>query len=161
MLEPATAERYLVVLLRFGGLVCATALLAVVMPQAWHVAIHDWLGLGTFPDAPIAEYLARGMSGVCGVYGVLLIWMANDVRRYAGLLAAQAVLLMCVSLAATVMLIESGMPAWWLYGDAGSVWGFQLLVLLLLRRLKRSTTDQASVDSHATKSCLGRGSGNC
>lgn len=141
MPEPATAERCLVVLLRLGGLVCATALLAMVMPQAWHAAIHAWLGLGTFPDAPIAEYLARGMSGVCGIYGVLLIWLARDVQRYASLLAVQAVLLMGVSLAATVVLIESGMPEWWLYGDAGSVWAFQLLVLLLLRQSQRPAAD--------------------
>lgn len=141
MLQPATAERCLVVVLRLGGIVCATALLAVVMPRAWHAAMHVWLGLGTFPDAPLVEYLARGMSGVCGIYGVLLIWLARDVRRYASLLAMQAILLMGVSLAATVMLVDSGMPDWWLYGDAGAVWAFQWIVLLLLRQSQRPPKD--------------------
>ncbi len=143
MPESATAERCLVVLLRLGGLVCAIALLAVVMPRAWHASIYAWLGLGTFPDAPIVEYLARGVSGVCGIYGVLLIWLARDVRRYASLIAMQAVLLMGVSLAATMALIDSGMPGWWLYGDAGAVWAFQTMVLLLLRQSQRPRVDDS------------------
>jgi hypothetical protein len=119
--------------LRFGGVVCALALVAVVMPRSWHVAAHTWLGLGDFPEAPIAEYLARGMSAMCGLYGLLLIWLARDVPRFASVIRFLVVALMAVSLASTAVMASAGMPLWWLWGDIGSVWAFGLVTLLLQR----------------------------
>jgi hypothetical protein len=117
--------------LRFGGIVCASALVAVVMPRAWHAEAHAWLGLGDFPEAPIAEYLARGMSAMCGLYGLLLIWLARDVRKHAGVIRFLLAALMSVSLASTSVMASAGMPVWWLWGDFGSVWAFGTVALLL------------------------------
>ncbi len=119
--------------LTLAGLVCASAMVAVVMPRAWHVWAHQGLGLGDFPAAPIVEYLARGMSAMCAFYGILLIWLARDVRRYAEVIRFQMLVLMGISLCSTLALWNSGMPPWWIYGDAGSVWTHGLVVLGLLR----------------------------
>jgi hypothetical protein len=134
----SSAERVLAWWLRFSGLVCALALVAMVMPRSWHAATHEWLGLGTFPDEPIAEYLARGMSGVCGFYGVLLVYVSRDVRRYAGLIAFQAAALMGLSLAATVVLWPLAMPRWWLVADFISVWVSGAVILLLVRAARNA-----------------------
>lgn len=106
------------------------------MPQAWHEAIHAALGLGDFPKEPIAEYLARGMSGMCGFYGLLLILLAGDVRHNLSLIVRQSCLLPAISLFATLSLTNSGMPLWWIYGDFLSVCGFSSVVLLLARRCR-------------------------
>lgn len=103
------------------------------MPRDWHAATHAALGLGDFPEAPIAEYLARGMSGLCAFYGLLLLALATDVPRYRPIIIFQATALMIVSQAATLALLRSGMPTWWLYGDFLSVCGFSIIVLLLAR----------------------------
>ncbi|HTN75211.1 MAG TPA: hypothetical protein VL096_08190 [Pirellulaceae bacterium] len=134
--ERAWAERALRGWLQFAGVVCASAMVAVVMPLPWHAIIHDWLGLGELPDAPLVEYLARGMSAMCSFYGLLLIWLARDVRRYAELIRFQTLILMVISLCSTLALWNSGMPPWWIYGDAGSVWTSGLITLWLLRCLR-------------------------
>jgi hypothetical protein len=124
-------EQLLSAWLALSGGVCASALVAVIMPRTWHVAAHAWLGLGDFPEAPIAEYLARGMSAMCAFYGLLLLYLARDVRGRAAIIRFQALALMGISLASTLALIPSGMPPWWIYGDAGAVWAFGLTVLTL------------------------------
>lgn len=137
MTQPAFAERALSAWLTVAGLVCASAMIAVVMPRDWHALAHTWLGLGEFPAAPIAEYLARGMSAMCTFYGILQIWLARDVRRYAEAIRFQALVLMGISLSSTLALWNSGMPPWWIYGDAGSVWAYGLIVLGLQRAVPK------------------------
>jgi hypothetical protein len=75
-------ERVLAVLVRAAGCIMLLALPAAVMPRGWMAAVHEWLGLGALPKAPIAEYLARGMSAVCALIGAILLVAARDVRRY-------------------------------------------------------------------------------
>jgi hypothetical protein len=137
MLTSTTAQRVLALWLRLGGVTCSAALVAVVMPRSWHAAAHAWLGLGEFPEAPIVEYLARGMSGMCGLYGLLLLWLARDVLTYRRLIAFQVVALMAISLAVTFSIAGRGMPLWWLYGDVGAIWAFGLVTLVLLRAIER------------------------
>jgi hypothetical protein len=77
-----STTRWLVLLLRLVGGVCLLALVPLWMPRAWMDAGHRWLDLGPFPDAPIAEYLARSVSSLSAFYGGLLIALSFDVRRY-------------------------------------------------------------------------------
>ena len=69
-MTPQTAERTLTWLLWILGVMMLTALFAVVMPTDWMAATHAWLGLGTFPEAPITEYMARSLSMMYGLHGV-------------------------------------------------------------------------------------------
>lgn len=117
--------------MRLGGVVCSAAIIAVVMPQSWHARMHALLGLGEFPAEPIAEYLARGMSGMCALYGMLQVWLARDVRRHRGIIAFQAVALMGIALLATLAMRDIGMPLWWIWGDVASVWAYGLGILAL------------------------------
>ncbi len=55
-------ERVLKLILQINGAVMATALVAVFLPQDWMAAIHQWLGLGKFPEGIIVDYLARSLS---------------------------------------------------------------------------------------------------
>ena len=136
-LSVATAERLLALWLRIGGTVCASALIAVVMPRDWHAATHAALGLGEFPEAPIAEYLARGMSGMCGFYGLLLLYLSSHVAAQLRLIAWQAIALTAISLLSTVSLARHGMPGWWLYGDFLSVGIFSAITILLARAARQ------------------------
>jgi hypothetical protein len=52
------------------------------MPRSWLDVGHQVLGLGEFPTAPMAEYLARSVSALCTFYGGLLLLLARDVRRF-------------------------------------------------------------------------------
>jgi hypothetical protein len=141
-------ERNLQRLLTSGGFICALALVAVVMPRSWHVQIHAGLGLGDFPEAPIAEYLARGMSAMCGLFGLLQMAFARDVRAYAPLITFQAISLTLISLFATAALWPVEMPRWWLLGDVLSVCGY-CLAILALQRAGRVPSTEPHLPAHA------------
>ena len=130
------AEPCLRVLLRFCGLGCALAVVPLFMPLSWIYSIHEWLGLGGFPSQPIAEYLARFCSGLCAVYGGLLIQLSRDVRCYSQIIRYQAFALMLLSLSLVFLGMFAGMPLVWLIIDAASVWLACTFSLWLQKRMK-------------------------
>src|SRR4051812_29243220 len=75
-------DRALVLMLRVTGIWTFVAIGAVVMPASWMAAIHEWLGMGTFPAAPITLNLARCVSAFYAIYGAALVFLAGDVERY-------------------------------------------------------------------------------
>ena len=129
------AEWWLKVLLRSFGGVSALAVFAFVMPRSWMGVVHEWLGMGTLPDQPIVEYLARSTSALCALYGGLLWVLATDVRRYARAITYQAVALIALSTVGACFGLWAGMPAWWMLGDAVSCWACCGAMLVLQKRI--------------------------
>ena len=123
------------ILLRLTGWVCLIALIPLFMPRSWIVQIHSAIGLGEFPAAPIAEYLARGMSAMCAFYGGLLLLLARDVLRYRAIIKFQALAIMGASLCGLVLGTAAGMPFWMLLLDSILCGSVLLPILLLLRGL--------------------------
>jgi hypothetical protein len=107
------SERILVWLLRVGGAVMLTSLGAVVMPFDWMNSIHQQLGMGELPRAPIVGYLARSISALYALHGALLIFLAHDVRRYR--LVVRFLAVAGVVFGALVLGIDYsvGLPAGW------------------------------------------------
>lgn len=129
------AERGLkLVLWVFGG-VSVLATFPFVMPWPWMGVVHERLGMGALPDKPIVEYLARSTSALCALYGGLTLVLATDVRRYAAIIRFQAIGMMALSAVGAVLGLKGGMPAWWMMGDAGSVWLFCGAMLVLQRKI--------------------------
>src|SRR5688500_13797824 len=89
--SPIHAEWILKLLLRIFGGVSLLAFVAMVMPREWMAVTHQRLGMGELPDKPVVEYLARMTSALCGLYGALLLLLAQDVHRYRTLIIYQAV----------------------------------------------------------------------
>ena len=131
-----TAERLLKLLLVLCGLGCVVSVGPLYMPRSWMAAGHEWLGMGKFPDQPVAEYLARLTSGLYALYGALVLLMATDVRRYAPLIAAQAVMILALALSGGYFGWPIGIPKWWIVGDIGSCIGFCGGVLVLQRMIR-------------------------
>ena len=95
----SSAERWLKLLLRLTGAMMCVAVVAMVMPTSWMAWCHEWLGLGAFPEQPVAEYLARATSAVCALVGALLILAASDVRRYRPAITIIAVGILVIAVA--------------------------------------------------------------
>ena len=93
------------------------------------------MGLGTFPDAPIAEYLARSTSGLAAFYGGLLLLLARDVYRYRAIIWYQAIAIMCLATAGFFLAIRAGIPAIWVGVDLVGCYLLCIPMLYLLRRL--------------------------
>ena len=111
------AEKLLKLLLYGAGVTCALGAVALFMPREWMVLGCEFLGMEPFPSEPVAEYLARETSGMYAFYGVLLIVLAGDVRRYRRAITLSA---LAIWLIATTMLFFGGMPTFWLWSDFGS-----------------------------------------
>ena len=137
MVERSAAERRLALLLRLVGGLCLLALVALWMPLSWIDAAHRRLGWGDFPDAPVAAYLARSVSALCGFYGGLLVGLSRDVRRYAPLIRYQAAAIMALSACGAVVGRAAGMPLWFVAGDAAGCWAYGVPMLALSWRVER------------------------
>ena len=132
-------ERWLKILLWGFGVPPALAVVPFVMPRSWMSRAHEWLGLGLLPDKPIVEYLARYASGMSALYGLLLLLLASDVRRYAAIITFQAWMIMALSAVGLVLGFRAGMPAWWMIGDLVSCWLCCVAMLWLQKRISRAT----------------------
>lgn len=130
-----SAEWWLKLVIRVFGGVSVLAAFAFVMPWPWMGIVHQWLGMGALPDKPVVEYLARSTSALCALYGGVLLVLAMDVRRYAPVIRFQAIAMMVLSGIGAAFGLRGGMPAWWMLGDAGSVWAFCAAMLILQTKI--------------------------
>jgi len=133
MIAPETSLK---VFLRIAGAMCLVAAVPFLMPRAWIVACHAWLGLGAFPQQPVAEYLARSTSALCAFYGGLLWVLSGDVRRYAPIITYQAVAIAFLAIVGNVLSVRCGMPVWWAAGDAAGASTIGVVSLVLQWRIR-------------------------
>lgn len=130
-------ESWLRLLLRVLGWICLVAVIPLFMPRSWLDAGHRFLGLGEFPTAPIAEYLARSVSALCTFYGGLLLLLARDVRRFVSIIRYQATAIMGLSTIGIFAGVRAGVPAFFVITDALGCWIFLLPIRILAARLNR------------------------
>ena len=96
-------------LLFFGGIGTLAAFIAVITPAAWLADIAQWMSI-EFPPGPLPIYLARHLSLLYGMVGVLFLWFAGDVARYRPLLPKLGIAAVAFGVAQTVIGITSAMP---------------------------------------------------
>ena len=128
-----TAERLLVVVLRAVGLVACLAIVPTLMPLNWMAVVHEHLGLGTLPDGPIVEYLARSLSGMYAFHGGLFLLASADVRRYAPLVIYSGATALLGGIGLLALDLSLGMPWWWTAGEGPFVTLLGLVILVLQR----------------------------
>jgi hypothetical protein len=113
---PQQAAR-LIFLLRGLGLINFAAVVAVVAPGSWLAASHEILGLGSFPEAPIAGYLARSTSLWFASFGVLLWYLSLDVHRHASVIAFIGWAMSIQGLFMIGIDFNEGLPGWWIAAE--------------------------------------------
>ena len=126
-------ETILIWILRIGGALTVLAFPTVLLPATWMAAVHEWLGLGVFPDQPITGYMARSLSVLYGLHGVLLLVISTDVRRYRTLVCWLAWLMVALGPAMLLIDLHSGMPSLWTWSEGPPVM-VTGIVMLYLRR---------------------------
>jgi hypothetical protein len=134
------AEPIVRVLLPIVGTVCLLAIIPVAMPREWMVQGQRLLGMGQFPDAPIAEYLARFTSALCAFYGGLVWSLSFDVRRFAPVIQYQAMAMMATTAAGVAAALAAGLPAGWVIADAAAGWALLVPMLILVRQWNANST---------------------
>ena len=127
------SDRAVSLIFRAAGCLNLTALVFAFGPRGLLEWGHRTLLLAPFPEAPVAEYLARSASLLYAFHGCLLIYAAGDVRKFAGWLKLYGLL---VAVGGPLYLgigLVSGMPPWWAWGEGGTLLIGGLLVLWLMR----------------------------
>ena len=136
-------ERILVWLLRLLGVVMVTALGAVVMPFEWMNVIHRQMGMGDLPQVPIVGYLTRSISALYAIHGVLLIFLAGDVRRYLPVVRFLAVAGAVFGALMIGIDYFVGLPVAWTVQEGPSVVVFGAVILWLTGRKRFPSTSVA------------------
>lgn len=126
-------------LLRMLGGICLLALVPFSLPRPYLDWGHGLLGLGAFPTAPVAEYLARSVCALCTFYGGLLLKLAQDVQRYLPIIRYQAVSIMSLSFLGIFAGILAGFPAIFVILDAVGCWLFLLPLLIFAAKFSSLT----------------------
>ena len=97
------------------GLMLAT--IAVFLPVALMATLHQWLGLGDFPDAPITIYLARSTSLLYAMHGAVMFFVAWDFERCEPLVPLLGWLHVVLGIAMIGVDLNAGMPLYWTAGE--------------------------------------------
>ena len=127
-MTPSTSRRWLVFLLRLGGVVTVTAFFAILLPVETMASIHESLGMGTFPRAPVVDYLARSIAALYGFHGVLLLIVARDPLKYRAIVWYVAAMNISFGIMLTAIDAHAGMPAFWTAGEGPPIIAFGLVV---------------------------------
>lgn len=116
------------------------AFLAVVMPKPWIGAAHDFAGLGDFPSAPVAGYLARSASALYALHGLMVVYMSFDVRRYWPLIRFLGQLSVLHGAVILGIDLTEEMPRWWIALEGPTFMATGLLVLWAQHLCERDAT---------------------
>jgi len=143
-MKPETAEKLLVWILRAAGVVCVLAIVPMLMPTAWAQSAHAAISLGDLPGEPIVEYLVRGMSAMCALYGGLLLVLASDVHRYRRVITYQAIAILTVATCGTILMYRLPLLGNYILLDGASCWLYCLPTLWLQRQLNSQNAKNSS-----------------
>jgi len=118
------------------GLVVAT--IPLFFPVAVVASIHQWLGLGEFPDSPITVYLARSTSLLYAIHGALLVVVSFDLERYWPLAPVFGWLHVVIGLTMLGIDLTTPMPLYWIVGEGVPVALAGLLIVWLWRQAQKT-----------------------
>ena len=131
----------LALVLRILGCLDLVALLAVVAPTAWLAAAHRGAGLGDWPDAPIAGYLARSASAMYALHGAIVLFISFDIPRYERLIRFMAFAALVHGTGMLVVDQIQGMPSFWRWGE-GPIFALTGVLVLGLQRRNKNQSDR-------------------
>ena len=126
-MKPETAEKLLVLILRGVGAVCVLAIIPALMPIAWAQSGQATIGLGELPGEPIVEYLVRGMSAMCALYG-----------GYRRVITYQAVAILTAATCGTILMHSLPVLGKYVLIDGASCWLYCIPTLWLQRRIQQA-----------------------
>lgn len=134
----ARSDHNLAFLLRLIGASELVALLFVIAPLGWMDAVHDRvLGLGPLPAGRIVEYLARHLSALYAVHGVMVLAISFDLPRYRPLARLLGWCHVGLGVAVGWADWSAGFPWAWAVGEGTLVAACGGLIVYFARRKRR------------------------
>lgn len=135
------AERLLFRLLQLNAWILLLALPCALLPFAWMDAVHrDMLGLGDLANVPLTRYMARSLSLVYGMHGIVLLGVTLNWERYRPAVPYLAKLHIALGAAMLAVDLDAGLPWWWAVSEGPGLMSYGLLVLAVNRFASAGTT---------------------
>jgi hypothetical protein len=135
-LREETRIRILTILLRVAGVCTVAAFPAMLLPAEWMASVHEEVGLGEFPRAPVVDYLARSIAGLYGFHGVLLLIVSTDPARYSSIVTYVGTFNVIFGLMLIAIDLYAGMPRSWTLMEGPPIIAFGISLFVLNRRRK-------------------------
>ena len=126
-----TAATLLKLLLRLSGFVTVCAVFFVFVPRDWMDYLHRSAGMGPLPPGPVVEYLARTISALYTIFGILSFIAASDLARYATLIRFVALARILYGILVFAIDIHAGMPVAWTAVEGPAILLPGVLILIL------------------------------
>lgn len=130
-LQESVSFRLLRVLLGVTGVGLLLAVVPIFFPASVINYLHQQLGLGEFPDAAIAFYLARSTSLLYAVHGALMFFVSFNLVRYWPLVRLFGFLHVVLGLTMLGIDFFAPMPLYWIVGEVMPLAATGLLILWL------------------------------
>ena len=134
-MRPETSAKILTWLLRVNGFLACLAIIAVLMPTSWMDAGSRWADLGPFPDSVLTQYLVRSLSAIYALIGILVLYLAADVRKNRDFIIFAGWLTVALGVTLTGVDIIVGMPAAWTWWEGPPTVLVGALFIYLARRI--------------------------
>ena len=131
-------ERWLVWLLRIGGVATLSAFPFALLPPDQMARGHEALGMGPFPHGAVTDYMARSLALLYGYHGVLTLIVSTDVRRYRRLVGFLGWMLLTFGPAMLLVDLYAGMPWFWILVEGPPLTLFGVAYLWLRRSVPLS-----------------------
>jgi hypothetical protein len=106
-----------------------SAVFAAMLPVGVMDQIHRAIGLGPMPSGPIVEYLARSTSMFYAIHGVLLWYIASDLRRYRDLFWFYLWVSLLFAVGLFLTDLSAGLPLRWALAEGPIVGGFVVVIM--------------------------------
>jgi hypothetical protein len=134
---------WLQTLLILSGLLLLLAVIPVFFSIRTMSFIHEWLGMGEFPDRPITVYLARSTSALYAMQGAIMIFVGLRLRQLWIMVPLIAVLHLWLGLTLLCVDLTAPMPWYWTCAEGPSVIAVGL-VFLWLWKIEDGKMDRAA-----------------
>ena len=144
-LQQSVSFRLLRAILAVTGAGLLLAAVPIFFPASVINFLHQQLGLGEFPDAAIAFFLARSTSLLYAVHGALMFFVSFNLVRYWPLVRLFGFLHIALGLTMLGIDLSAPMPLYWIIGEGMPVAATGLLILWLWNR-SNSVVCQSSVE---------------
>ncbi len=127
-------------LMFLSGSFLLLATFAVFLPVAAMAEAHEFLGLGTFPDAPVTIYLARSTSILYALHGAVTVYVAWQWNPLKVMVPFLGFLHIVLGLTMLGIDLTTPMPAYWTAIEGGPVAALGVLIVWMSR--KTAPTDR-------------------
>ena len=116
-----------------------SAVFAAMLPVGVMDRIHRASGLGPMPSGPIVEYLARSTSMFYAIHGVLLWYIASDLRRYRDLFRFYLWISLLFAVGLFLTDLSAGLPLRWTLAEGPIVGAFVAVIMVWFGHISRAS----------------------